>query len=918
MTRIALLFAAFFFAAFFALDTSAGTPPGEGVVVALVGSGVQHDHPLLGGVPMGPGSKVRGGYDFVDGDPDPTEPVLGRGTVMAVLVAASSPTFRGVAPAASLLAYRAKTDAQVAEAIARAVQDGAHVIVVEPMGFTGQPDGPTPRAVDNAVGAGVVVVAAAGWGFNDNGGFSLAATAEKAITVGDDFHGGDRASARGPTMVTMRFKPDVVAEHLAFGIPGLPSVFGTEVAAARVAGMCAVLREAHPKWTPLEIKSAITTTATPVFFLQPLEGGSGKANLQGALEATAFVNKTGLMFGIHPATNGSGVVTQSVTIQNRAATAQTFALRSESTWPIRQSVEPRSMTIPAGASATARLKLTLDYALLPFPDSFSMGGVLHIEGGSSSLRVPWALMRGARVSVVYDLAPTWPVTVFDALKGIDWVFPWSPGRAELWVKPGQYDFIIAEKSFVPPFDVRLVIAEKQSINFDDWVTLRRATATIPIASAGVDERGVPFRSRPDGYHHKQLHVAIKDHGEVFLDSFLLDSFHPAGTNVLVSPTSERVTFIAAETYVEPQGRRVYSLMHEPQHGIREPRTFTNDPDAYVRATIERDRESLMSLCLDKGYVKSLFIGQPSCLKTFTPTVEFLAAGDNEFVHHGLYYQDEVLRSPKLRLYGGELVLTDPRWWIPDPMAPRVEDHSTIRFGAGPVRAGLHIAGSNAFSKGAGGGYYGALGEYLSASASTTWNLFDANGGTVESGGDGEPVSTWSVEEGFVYVETNNALRSVTEVRLGRIDELDGTVWFSLPSVSAIRTRDGSGSITDVLAQGGSATIEFAARNFMPFEWTPEIEIRPEATRLAWRRSGTTAWQSLTPVLTGSEHGDPDELGHNPLGEMYRADLTGTLGTSGPVDLKIEIVDVNGTHTTWTQTSAFVVAAVPGKRRSVAH
>src|SRR5687768_16428506 len=45
---------------------------GAGVVVAIIDSGIDYMHPALGGG-IGPGRKVAGGYDFVNGDGDRSE-----------------------------------------------------------------------------------------------------------------------------------------------------------------------------------------------------------------------------------------------------------------------------------------------------------------------------------------------------------------------------------------------------------------------------------------------------------------------------------------------------------------------------------------------------------------------------------------------------------------------------------------------------------------------------------------------------------------------------------------------------------------------------------------------------------------------------------------------------------------------------
>jgi len=73
-------------------------------------------------------------------------------------------------------------------------------------------------------------------------------------------------SSRGPT-ADGRIKPDVVApgENVSIPYPGTPGFYfysrGTSLAAPLVAGLCALLYEAHPDWTPSAVMSAIKETS---------------------------------------------------------------------------------------------------------------------------------------------------------------------------------------------------------------------------------------------------------------------------------------------------------------------------------------------------------------------------------------------------------------------------------------------------------------------------------------------------------------------------------------------------------------------------------------------------------------------------------------------------------------------------------
>lgn len=147
-----------------AYSESAARPTrGAGVVIAQPDTGVVR-HAELDGV-------VRvGGWDVLDGDDDPTDPLdgpdPGHGTGTAsVVVSPESLVVAGSAPAASHMPIRAVTSVvaiaqiSVGEAVNRAVDDGAQIIT---MSLGGLPSGVLERAIQRAVAADVIVLAAAG------------------------------------------------------------------------------------------------------------------------------------------------------------------------------------------------------------------------------------------------------------------------------------------------------------------------------------------------------------------------------------------------------------------------------------------------------------------------------------------------------------------------------------------------------------------------------------------------------------------------------------------------------------------------------------------------------------------------------------------------------------------------------------
>ncbi len=167
---------------------------GTGIRVGIIDTGVDYDHPDLGGSGTDgetgfPTAKVVAGYDFVGDDynadpesedyqpvpmpdPDPDD-CNGHGTHVAGIAGAQGDVtaggVRGVAPGVELGAYRVfgcdgstESDIMVA-AMERALADGMDV-VNQSIGsaFSTWPQYPTAVASDNLVDAGVVMVASIG------------------------------------------------------------------------------------------------------------------------------------------------------------------------------------------------------------------------------------------------------------------------------------------------------------------------------------------------------------------------------------------------------------------------------------------------------------------------------------------------------------------------------------------------------------------------------------------------------------------------------------------------------------------------------------------------------------------------------------------------------------------------------------
>nr|WP_229754399.1 S8 family serine peptidase [Fictibacillus barbaricus] len=204
---------------------------GKGVTIAVIDSGVDYTHPDLGGK-LGPGNKVVGGYDFVNNDTDPMDD-NGHGTHVAG-IAVGKGGVTGVAPDANITAYKVLDDwgygymSDILSAIEASVSpDNPHRADVVNMSLGGSGDGndPISKAAQNAVDAGIVVVAAAGNSGPSHGTVNAPALAEGVLSVGASTSGVIVPAASMVSPVKMDLDPS----HIFYSAnpPGTP--FSAEV-----------------------------------------------------------------------------------------------------------------------------------------------------------------------------------------------------------------------------------------------------------------------------------------------------------------------------------------------------------------------------------------------------------------------------------------------------------------------------------------------------------------------------------------------------------------------------------------------------------------------------------------------------------------------------------------------------------------
>lgn len=139
-------------------------------------------------------------------------------------------------------------------------------------------------------------------------------------------------SSRGPVTASWQIKPDVLAPgtNIVSTVPGgYEALQGTSMAAPHAAGAAALVKEAHPDWTPAQIFGALKTTASRVITkgkpAEPILQGMGHIRPQAAIHTSAIIEKPQLAFG--KLEKQLETKTETLVIENMTGQSQRYRFR---------------------------------------------------------------------------------------------------------------------------------------------------------------------------------------------------------------------------------------------------------------------------------------------------------------------------------------------------------------------------------------------------------------------------------------------------------------------------------------------------------------------------------------------------------------------------------------------------------------
>lgn len=929
---------------------------GDGVLVAILDSGIDYLHPALGGG-IGPTFKVTGGYDFVHRDTDPMDD-NGHGTHVAGIVAADAADIQGIAPHARLLAYKVLNDrgrgreADILAAIERLADpngdgdpsDRPDIVNMSLGSDYGDPDDALSTAVDNATRLGITFCVSAGnagrytptQGKEDNYYYTAMesvgspGTARLAITVAAVDSADRRAeySSKGPAGGTFAIKPDVSApgDMIWSLAPGGGSALksGTSMASPMVAGIAALLRSRDRSLTPATIKTILMNSSRDLG-LPVLQQGAGRVDAMRALGLTTRAFPGHLSFGLDDASAAVWSTTDTILVLNHGGAPQDYAWSvAGSGSGVTLAATPSAFTLAASEQRTVVITLTVNNATVPLVDDDIRirDGMVFLNGTRDTLGIPWAFVRTSQMLLSFGA----PAPAFIGAGENSAILPVSPklGPRVRWIDnqhvqvagatAGPYDFVVAF-----PGTGAIVIREQlpfpgsASFHFDP------SEAVHTVLLNGTDDAGVPLP--PTEQTQRTLVVTLPS-------GYALYGRFPVGAaSIPITSASSRIRFLPVESHFDwRDGGRVVIPQYASFQGLQTSTTKLPAGTGYVKQQL--------TFALPPG---------TSQAKLYADVIAIESVGGQEFFNPVQITYDTVrVHGDDVRLHLAMMGQSDPAHYVSlsfhvnaSDLTTDILDYSTrylsvsndsiiaslpsqrsavisgfpngatMRFG----RAPLHIL-SLSYNNLAGTSiqfspnFRGSLLEDRYDDARRgTYVIYNAGWQPVHSGdiaAPREPIALPAAWHHLVLASDNYFLRGARgSVSLTNSVNLANAMP-DPPFITSFSVLDENGLPVDSVGHGRAPTLRFSARLPVPGT-TPVVD----STRVFFRRTGSAPWLPLS-VSASSVSGSG-------VGTIFSASLAGcTAEDSSAVDLRIRVADAQGHASDMVVSPAFAVGAWSGE------
>lgn len=340
---------------------------GKGVKVAVLDTGYDTTHPDLA-------SRVGESKSFIEGQEVADR--AGHGTHVTSTVggsgAASDGKEKGVAPDATLAVGKVLSDegygteSEIIAGMEWAAKDIKAKVVSMSLGSDTGNDGTDPMAqAVNSLTAdtGTLFVIAAGNAYSP-GTIGSPGAADSALTIGAVDADDERASfsSQGPRLGDDALKPDLSApgvdilaarSSLVDGSGSYTTMSGTSMATPHVAGVAALLAQAHPDWTAAQLKNALMSSSKQLSD-SAYAIGSGRVSVPDAIAAKVTATGSADLGSYRWPYDSNKPVTKTVTYSNSSDSAVELELAVQGAPGGVATLADSKLTVPAhGTASTA-------------------------------------------------------------------------------------------------------------------------------------------------------------------------------------------------------------------------------------------------------------------------------------------------------------------------------------------------------------------------------------------------------------------------------------------------------------------------------------------------------------------------------------------------------------------------------------
>jgi minor extracellular serine protease Vpr len=186
---------------------------------------------------------------------------------------------------------------------------------------------------------------------------------------------------------------------------------GTSFSTPMTAGAAALVKQAHPKYTPTQIKSALVNAAaqdtTTDEFGDAVDVqwiGAGRLDAGAAVNASVTAEPSTISFGY--VKSGGLPIAKSITITNQGSSSVTLAVSAaccsvngtanSAVSGVTVTFNQQTLTLAAGAATTLTVTLS---GTVPAASEYS--GTVTLQGSGTTLRIPFMFLVGS--GVAYNL-----------------------------------------------------------------------------------------------------------------------------------------------------------------------------------------------------------------------------------------------------------------------------------------------------------------------------------------------------------------------------------------------------------------------------------------------------------------------------------------------------------------------------------